>query len=80
MGDLKIRNIDAKLLEALKKRAKRHNRSLEAEVRQILSAAVPPTPPAPRVDLLALADQIAAMTPDVPQTDSADLLREDRDR
>ena len=77
MADLKIRNIDEKVLEALKKQAKRHNRSLGAEVRQILADAVSPTPP---TDLLALADQIAAMTPDVPQTDSADLLREDRDR
>lgn len=77
MTDLKIRNIDEKVLEALKERAKRHGRSLEAEVRQILVDAVTPTPP---TDLLALADQIAAMTPDVPQTDSADLLREDRDR
>lgn len=77
MTDLRIRNTDEKLLEALKKQAKRHNRSLAAEVRQILADAVSP---APRADLLALADQIAAMTPDVPQTDSADLLREDRDR
>jgi plasmid stability protein len=77
MANLTIRNVDAKVIEVLKARARAHNRSLEAELRELLNAAARPTSP---VDLRTLADCIAAMTPDVPQTDSVDLLREDRRR
>lgn len=77
MASVTIRNLDDEVVKTLKQRAKTANRSLEAELRQILSDAVDPNAP---VDLRALAEQIAAMTPDVPQTDSVELLREDRDR
>lgn len=77
MANITIRNIEDETVEALKRRAKSHRRSLEAEVRQILADVVHPTAP---VDLRLLAEKIAAMTPDVPQTDSAELLREDRRR
>lgn len=78
MATVTVRNLDEKLVENLKKQATANNRSLEAEVREILrQAARRPS----RVELLALADRIAAMTPQgVKQTDSAELLREDRDR
>lgn len=78
MANLTIRNVDDDVVEALKARAKTHNRSLEAEIRQILQDRV--KRPWTGVELRELADRIAAMTPDVQQTDSADLLREDRDR
>lgn len=77
MANLTIRNIDDDIVAHLKQRARYHNRSLEAELRTILSDAAMP---AGGMDLRQLADRIAAMTPDKPQTDSAELLRRDRDR
>jgi antitoxin FitA len=79
MANLTIRNLDDAVVEALKARAKQHNRSLEAEVRQILADE------AERKrrleERVARADRIAAMTPKgVKQTDSTDLIREDRER
>jgi plasmid stability protein len=78
MANLTIRNVDDEVVDALKARAKAHNRSLEAEIRQLLVDQVRPRWRG--AELLAIADRIAAMTPDVPQTDSVELLREDRDR
>lgn len=77
MATLTIRNLDEGVAKALKRKAKAHHRSLEAEVRQILAHAVQRRSPE---DLRALAERIAAMTPNVPQTDSTKLIREDRDR
>ena len=77
MANLTIRNVEDETVEALKRRARTHRRSLEGELRQILADAIRPTA---SVDLRLLAEQIAAMTPDIPQTDSVDLLREDRQR
>lgn len=77
MANLTIRNVDDAVVEVLKARAKAHNRSLEAELRELLNAAARPSSP---VDLRSLAHCIAAMTPDRPQTDSVELLREDRGR
>ena len=77
MANLTIRNVDDEVVTILKGKAKEHNRSLEAEIREILARTARPTAP---VDLRALAERIAAMTPDVPQTDSTELLREDRQR
>jgi plasmid stability protein len=77
MANVTIRNLDDAVVDKLKARAKAHNRSLEAELREILAAAAQP---AAAVDLRALAERIAAMTPDVAQTDSTELLREDRRR
>ncbi len=77
MANLTIRNVDDEVVERLKKRAKDNGRSLEAELRELLKQAAKRKSPE---ELLAIADRIAAMTPDVPQTDSAELLREDRDR
>ncbi len=78
MANLTIRNLDDKVVERLKKKAKDNNRSLEAELRELLKQAANRKSPE---ELLAIADRIAAMTPEgVKQTDSAELLREDRDR
>lgn len=77
MATLTIRNLDTKTVNKLKQRAKRNQRSLEAEVRHIIARSVEQPD---RRELWKLADQIAAMTPkDIQQTDSTDLLREDRD-
>ncbi len=76
MTTLTIRNVDAAQVEELRRRAARHNRSLEAELRQLIADAVArPTPD----ELLAWADRLAAMTPNVPQTDSTAIVRQMRD-
>ncbi len=78
MASVTIRNLDDDVVVALKRRAKANNRSLEAELRMVLDREVRGQTPE---DFLALADRIAAMTPkDRPQTDSVELLREDRRR
>ncbi len=77
MANVTIRNLEDEVVERLKARAKTHNRSLEAELREILTTAARP---ARGADLRVLAERIAAMDPDVPQTDSVELLREDRRR
>ena len=77
MANLTIRNLDDEVVAKLKAQAKAHHRSLEAELREILTG----TARAPvSQNRRAIAERIAAMTPDVPQTDSVDLLREDRRR
>ena len=77
MATLTIRNLEDQVVWALKARARRNHRSLEAEVRELLrDAAIGDLPES----LRDLADRIAALTPDVRQTDSAELIRADRDR
>ena len=78
MASVIIRDLDERVVRKLKARAKANNRSLEAELREILSTEV--NKHEQMRQFLAKADRIAAMTPKVPQTDSAILLREDRDR
>jgi plasmid stability protein len=76
MTTLTIRNVDEAQVERLRRRAAGHNRSLEAELRHLIAeASARPTPD----ELLAWADRIAAMTPDVPQTDSTAIVRRMRD-
>lgn len=76
MANLTIRSLDDAVVDHLKVRAKAHNRSLEAEVRTILEVAART---ADRKAFIQEARRIAAMTPNVPQTDSTLLIREDRD-
>ena len=75
MGQVIVRNLDDKVVAALKSRAKRHGQSLEQELRDILTAAARPRPE----ERLALAKQVAAMTPGRLPTNSTDLIRADRD-
>jgi antitoxin FitA len=77
VSTLTVRNVEDDVVAALKARAKRNNRSLEAEVRVLLRDAVSRRS---RTSLRELADRIAALTPKVPQTDSTELVREDRTR
>jgi antitoxin FitA len=77
MASVTIRNLDETTVRALKQRAKVNHRSLEAELREILQSAVRTRN---KAELMAIADRIRAMTPNIPQTDSTELLREDRDR
>ena len=77
MATLTIRSLEDEVVDALKTRARRHGRSLEAEVRELLRGAAAGDAPE---SLRELADRIAALTPEVPQTDSAELVRADRAR
>jgi antitoxin FitA len=75
MGQLIVRGLDDRLIQSLKQRAARAGRSAEAEHRAILEQALrPETEP-----FAAAAARLRARTP--PQaTDSAALIRQDRDR
>jgi plasmid stability protein len=78
MAKLTVRNVDDAVVTRLKYLAEVHDRSLEAEIRQILKDAA--RAPTPR-ELKVIAERITAMTPpDRPQTDSTELIRADRDR
>ena len=76
MGTITIRNLDDDAIRELKNRASANHRSLEAELRHILETAakVPD-----RQAFIDAARRIRAMTPAVPQDDSAALIRADRD-
>jgi plasmid stability protein len=77
MATLTIRGLEDDVVDALKARARRNSRSLEADVRELLRGAAAGDAPESLRDL---ADRIAALTPEVPQTDSAELVRADRAR
>lgn len=76
MAQVIIRNLDDSVVNALKRKAKSHRRSLEQELREMLNQAAKPV----RDELVAEIDRIRAMTPPKIQTDSTELVREDRDR
>lgn len=78
MAQTLIRNLDDDLLEDYRQAAEINKRSLEAELREALRLARPLNGRR-REEALARLARIRAMTPDVPQTPSEVLIREDRD-
>jgi plasmid stability protein len=77
MGQVLVCGLDDAAIERLRKRADGHHRTLEAELREILDQA------SRQVDVATyreLADRIRRRLEGRPQSDSADLIREDRDR
>ncbi|WP_089729824.1 FitA-like ribbon-helix-helix domain-containing protein [Candidatus Thiosymbion oneisti] len=76
MGQVAIRNLDDGVLNRLKQRAKRNHRSLEGELRQILTLAALPSRP----ELTAKAEALAQALEGRWTDDSTSLIREDRDR
>lgn len=78
MGQVLIRNLDDDVIAAYREAAERNQRSLEAELRDVLQKFKPFTA-ARREDALRRLAEIRAMTPDVPQTPSEILVREMRD-
>ncbi len=78
MGRLTIGNLDDHVISRLQERAQANERSLEGEIRHVLTERV--NPRSRIVQLRARLQQIAALTAGTPQTDSVALLREDRDR
>lgn len=76
MAQVLIRDLDPDVVERLKLRARKNNRSLEAELREILELAV-------RADFSEarrLAKQIREKLAGRRHTDSTELLAEDRSR
>ena len=77
MATLTIRDLQDDIVDALKARARRNSRSLQAEVRELLRDVAAGGSPESLRDL---ADRIAALTPDVRQTDSTELVHAGRGR
>ncbi len=76
MASLSVRNLDGDLLIRLKRRAARHGRSAEAEVRDILRQALTQEAEPGFDDLAA---QLRALTAGRHHTPAEDLQREGRD-
>ncbi len=74
MAQVIVRNLDDRVVRALKARAALHGRALEQELREILTRASKLSPE----ERLELVDRIRAMAPRS-SMDSVDLIREDRD-
>ena len=78
MGNLTIRNLDDRVIEQLKAEARANQRSLEGEVRHVLMQRVDR---ARRLaDFRGRTRELLALTAGTTQTDSVELIREDRDR
>lgn len=76
MAQLTVRKLDSDLVRRLKVRAAHHNRSAESEHRAILEAALK----AETSDFWERAAKLRAATRGRSATDSATLIRADRDR
>jgi plasmid stability protein len=75
MGQLILDDLDDRLIECLERRAARSGRSVEAEHRAILEQAL-----LQDLELFAeAAARLRSLSPKL-KTDSADLIRQDRDR
>lgn len=77
MAQVLVRELSHQVVERLKNRAKEHGRSLQAEVKIILEEAVPDYEQA-RKRIHALRNKLKRSGKTF--SDSADLIREDRDR
>jgi antitoxin FitA len=77
VATLIIPHLEDDVVNTLQARAELNHRSLEAEVRELLRDVAAGGSPE---SLRELADRIALLTPGVPQTDSTELVREDRGR
>ena len=78
MSQILVRDLEPEVVSKLKLRAKRNRRSLQAEVRVLLEDAS--RREVARDELWQVADAMQRETASRPQTDSAELIREDRDR
>lgn len=77
MAQVLVRNIDEQVVSALKRKAELQGCSLEQMLRETLTQAARLSPE----ERVRVARRIRAMTPSkVRQTDSVDLIREDRMR
>jgi antitoxin FitA len=76
MSQLLVRDLDPAVVERLKQRAKQHRRSLQGEVKAILEAAATLSAAGARK----LSAEWRRHLEGAIQGDSAELIREDRDR
>jgi antitoxin FitA len=76
MAQVLVRNLDDGVVQRLKTKAELKGRSLEQELREVLTRAAGLSPE----EKVAVSDRIRAMQPKPLETDSADLIREGRDR
>ena len=76
MAQVIVRNLDEDVVVRLKRMAADNHRSLEQELRLILKKAASPD----LAEFRKRAAEIRASLADRPQTDSVDLIRQDRDR
>ncbi|MEW5947057.1 MAG: hypothetical protein AB1742_12750 [bacterium] len=79
MAEILVRNLDGNVVDRLKKRAKRRGRSLQAEVKMILETAAN----SPQTDVAGarkLVHKVRRRFKGRNFPDSAELIREDRDR
>ncbi len=76
MGNLTIRNLDDRVIQALKAEAKSNQRSMEAEARRLLTERFDRIQR--MVQLRERTNALSRLTEGIPQTDSVLLLREDR--
>jgi antitoxin FitA len=76
MPQLLVRDVDPAVVQRLKARAERHGRSLEAELRLILQEAAARD----MGDANAVLERVREMLSGREFSDSAELIREDRDR
>ena len=74
MGQILVRNLDDRVIERLKERARRENASLEHTLREILTEAAKPS----RAQIIAEVDLLRKEIGSI-SGDSTDLIREDRD-
>ncbi len=80
MAEILVRDIDPASVERLRERARRNQRSLEAEAKRILEDAAPPEPSNdPKKAFREWSAAFRERTRGTHQTDSAELIREDRD-
>ncbi len=79
MGQIVIRKLDDEILEIHRRRAREKKRSLEQEIRELITVSARPS----RDDIVKQVQDIAAMTPALPKgktrPKAEDLIRADRD-
>lgn len=76
MGQVLVRGLEETTLERLKERARQNGRSLQSELKQILEQAAEGSMTDARAAARAIRERMAGYA----ATDSAELLREDRER
>jgi plasmid stability protein len=75
MGQLLVRNVDDRVIDSLKTKAELKGRSLEQELREILTKAAPLTP----AEKVALFQELRAKTPPLRDVDVRAAIRRGRD-
>jgi plasmid stability protein len=75
MGQVLVRNLDDRVIESLKTKAELKGRSLEQELRDVLTNAAPLTPE----EKMALFQRLRTMTPPLGDVDVRAAIRRGRD-